>query len=74
ARERAALEVAYKAGMTPNEVSDEDFNNLKSHFSDQAIIEIVSVISMYGFLNRWNSTLKTQLEERPSEIWKQINR
>ncbi|MEN0048269.1 MAG: carboxymuconolactone decarboxylase family protein [Bacteroidota bacterium] len=74
ARERAALEVAYKAGMTPNEVSDEDFNNLKSHFSDQAIIEIVSVTSMYGFLNRWNSTLKTQLEERPSEIWKQINR
>ena len=72
ARERAALEVAYKAGMTPNETSDEDFDNLKSHFSDQAIIEIVSVISMYGFLNRWNSTLKTQLEAKPNRLWQQV--
>jgi uncharacterized peroxidase-related enzyme len=71
-REKIALEIAYKAGMVPNQVSDEDFMQLKVHFSDEEIIEIVSVIAMYGFLNRWNSTLKTQLEEQPDGFFKNV--
>jgi uncharacterized peroxidase-related enzyme len=71
-KEKAALEIAYKAGIVPNQVSDEDFANLKLYFSDEEIIEIVSVIAMYGFLNRWNSTLKTQLEEQPEAFFKNI--
>ncbi len=70
--EKAALEVAYKAGMVPNAVSDEDFNQLKSFYTDQQVIEIVAVISMYGFLNRWNATLQTTLESKPDSFIKKV--
>ncbi len=63
--ERAAIRVAMKSGMSPNETTDEDFAELKRHFSDDEIVEIVGVIAMFGFLNRWNSTLQTELEPAP---------
>ncbi len=64
--ERAAIRVAMKAGMSPNETTDDDFRTLQRHFDDDEVIEIVGVIAMFGFLNRWNSTLKTTLEPRPA--------
>lgn len=64
--EKAALRVAMKAGMSPNETTDEDFVALHKFFSEDEIIEIVGVIAMFGFLNRWNSTLQTALEPAPS--------
>ena len=36
--------------------------------SDDQIIDIVSVISMFGFLNRWNDTLGTRLEDVPKSF------
>jgi uncharacterized peroxidase-related enzyme len=63
--ERAALDVARAAAFSPNETSDENFERLKQHYSTEQIIEIVGVISMFGFLNRWNSTLATDLEQTP---------
>lgn len=63
--ERAALRVAIGAGQVPNCVSDEDFAALKAHFDDTQIVELVAVIGMYGFLNRWNDTLATELESTP---------
>ncbi len=63
--ERAALRVALGAGKTPNEVTDAEFADLKSYFTDDEIVEILSVIGMFGFLNRWNSTLATELESTP---------
>lgn len=68
--ERAALKVALKSGMSPNEVTDMDFDSLKQYYDNQQIIEIVSVIGMYGFLNRWNATLQTELEDQPKEFVK----
>jgi uncharacterized peroxidase-related enzyme len=64
--ERAALRVAQGAGVTPNQVTDVDFDSLKEHFSDDEIVEIVGVISMFGFLNRWNATMATELEQVPA--------
>ena len=63
--ERAALRVAAAAGAVPNAVSDADFDDLKKHFDDTRIVELVAVIAMYGFLNRWNDTLATELESAP---------
>jgi uncharacterized peroxidase-related enzyme len=65
--ERAALQVAQKAAHVPNEVDDCDFKELKKHYSEDQIIEIVSIISLFGFLNRWNDTLATPLEDIPAE-------
>jgi len=71
-KERAALNVALKSGMTPNQVTDTDFDILKEHFSEEAIVEIVGVISMFGFLNRWNSTLNTQIENVPNAFYQSL--
>ncbi len=71
-KEKTALNVALKAGMIPNQVTDEDFDMLKKHYSNTAIVEIVGVISLFGFLNRWNSTLNTQLESTPSNFYNKI--
>jgi alkylhydroperoxidase family enzyme len=66
--ERAALNLALAAGGCPPSVTDEHFVELKTHFSEDAIIEIVSVIALFGWQNRWNDTLATQLEEHPLEF------
>jgi len=70
--ERAAIRVAMKSGLSPNETTDEDFKLLKEHYDDDQIVEIVSVIAMFGFLNRWNSTLDTALEPAPSETLQRL--
>jgi alkylhydroperoxidase family enzyme len=44
-------------------VTDAHFSELKKHYSEDAIIEIVAVISLFGWLNRWNQTLATELED-----------
>ncbi len=59
--ERAALDLAHAAGES--RVTAAHFAELRQHFSEDAIIEIVSVIALLGWLNRWNITLATQLED-----------
>jgi uncharacterized peroxidase-related enzyme len=63
--ERAAINLAMQAGVVPNETTDADFERLRAHFTDNEITEIVAVIAMFGFLNRWNTTLGTALEPVP---------
>ena len=63
--ERAALRVARGAGLTPNAVTDEEMAELRRHFDDGQVVEIVAVIANFGFLNRWNDTMATQLERSP---------
>lgn len=61
--ERAALRLARAAGSHPPAVTDGHFIALKQHYTEDAIIEIVAVISLLGWLNRWNQTLATRLED-----------
>lgn len=63
--ERAALRVAAHAGMVPNAVETGHMTALGEHFSERQIVEIVAVIALFGFLNRWNDTLATTLEAAP---------
>ena len=60
--ERAALRLALAAGQVPNAVTDESFAELRRHWTDDQIVELLGVLSLYGFLNRWNATLNTDLE------------
>ena len=64
--ERAVLRVAWHGALQPSAVTDDDFQALKAHFSEREIVEIVAVLSLYGFLNRWNGTLQTELEPAPA--------
>ena len=66
--ERTALNVAEKANKLPNAVSDEDFAELHKHYEDEAIAEIISLIAMMSFYNKWNDTVATNIEKPPLEI------
>lgn len=61
-RERAALELARAASEVPNATTDAHFDELRKYFDENEILEIVSVIALFGFLNRWNTTIGTELE------------
>jgi uncharacterized peroxidase-related enzyme len=63
--ERAALDLAVAAARVPNDVTDDMFGELRKHWSEVQIVEIVGVIALFGFLNRWNDTLATPLEDEP---------
>lgn len=60
--DRAALRLAAAAGQVPNAVEASHMQDLKRHYDDDQIVEIASVIALYGFFNRWNDTLATPLE------------
>jgi alkylhydroperoxidase family enzyme len=60
--ERAALELGDAAGAHPPRVSDAHFDALKKYFSDDAMVELVAVISLLGWLNRWAQTVAPALE------------
>src|SRR6266511_2851653 len=68
AAERAALDLAVAASGVPNAVTDEMFTELRKHWTEEQMVEIVGVIAVFGFLNRWNDTLATPLEDEPIEI------
>ncbi len=63
--ERAALALAQAAGSVPNQAEAAHFEALKVHYSAAEIVEITAVIAAFGFLNRWNDTLGTTLEDSP---------
>ncbi len=67
------MNVALRSSMVPNAVSDEDFEDLKKYYDTEAIVEIVSIIAMFGFLNRWNSTLNTTVEDAPGTFYQSLN-
>jgi uncharacterized peroxidase-related enzyme len=66
--ERAALDFALAAASVPNEVTDETFAAMRSHWTEDQMVEIVGVISLFGFMNRWNDTMATPLEHEPMEV------
>ena len=63
--DRAALRLAHHASLVPNQATDEDFVELRRHFDDGEIVEIMAIVALFGFLNRWNDTLATDLEPQP---------
>lgn len=66
--ERAALELAIAGASQPNEVTDELFAKARRHWNDSQMVEIVGVIALFGFLNRFNDTMATPLEAEPIEV------
>lgn len=60
--ERAALDFAVAAASVPNAVDEEISQNLRKHWDDGEIVEILGVIALFGYLNRWNDSMSTQLE------------
>ncbi|NBB92112.1 MAG: carboxymuconolactone decarboxylase family protein [Gammaproteobacteria bacterium] len=70
--ERAALDFALAAGSVPNAVDDELMARLKSHWSDEQIVELLAAVCLYGFLNRWNDSMATDLEAGPKSLGERV--
>jgi AhpD family alkylhydroperoxidase len=68
AAERAALRLAHRAALVPNEASAADFAELSKYFDAGQIVEIVATVALFGYLNRWNDTMATELEELPGSV------
>ena len=66
--EKAVLDLAFAAGKVPNSSNQRHFDELIKYYSNKEIVDIVSVISLFGFLNRWNDTLGTALEDVPENF------
>ena len=60
--ERAALDFALAASQIPNNVDKSISDELHKYWDDGEIIEILGVISLFGYLNRWNDSMGTTLE------------
>ena len=66
--ERAAFDFAIGASSVPNAVTAEIAVELRRHWDEGEIVEILGVIALFGFLNRWNDSMGTTLEPGAAEI------
>ncbi|HBK56023.1 MAG TPA: peroxidase [Xanthomonadales bacterium] len=60
--ERAAFDFAVAAASVPNAVDDEIAENLRRYWSDDEIVEMLGVVALFGYLNRWNDSMGTTIE------------
>lgn len=61
--EVAALDFALAASVIPNSVTDDIAIELRKHWTEGEIVEILGVISLFGYLNRWNDSMGTEIEK-----------
>jgi len=60
--ERVALDFSLAASQIPNAVDGALKERLYTHWNEGEIIEMLGVISLFGYLNRWNDSMGTRIE------------
>jgi uncharacterized peroxidase-related enzyme len=70
--ERAALDFALAAGSVPNAVDAEIFARMRQHWTEDQIVQILGAVCLYGFLNRWNDSMATDLEDEPRDMAERV--
>lgn len=63
AAEKAAFEFALAASSIPNAVDQTIQQDLHQYWTDDEIVELLGVIALFGYLNRWNDSMGTSLEQ-----------
>lgn len=69
--ERAALDFAVAASSVPNGVDEAISDNLRRYWDAGEIVEILGVVALFGYLNRWNDSMGTALEDPAYESGRQ---
>jgi alkylhydroperoxidase family enzyme len=59
-RERAALAWAEMVTIAPSDISDEQFADLRRHFSERAVVEITAQAALENFRARLNRPLRIE--------------
>ena len=62
-QEKIALRFTREASKVPVGTTQEMEEELKQHWSEDDIIEMMGVIALFGYLNRWNDVMGTSLED-----------
>ena len=60
--ERAALAFAVAASAVPNAVNQAIADQMRQYWNEGEIVEILGVVSLFVYLNRWNDSMGTTLE------------
>lgn len=61
--EKAALDFSLAASQVPNAVDETIKERLYKHWNEGEIVEMLGVISLFGYLNRWNDSMGTSIED-----------
>ena len=70
--EKSAFRLARDGAQVPNMVGPEHFVKLRKHYSDRQIVEMLAVISLAGWFNRWNNSIATVTDSESVE-WAEAN-
>jgi uncharacterized peroxidase-related enzyme len=60
--EKAAFDLAIAGAAQPSAIDGELAARVRSYWDDGEIVELMGVIALFGFLNRWNDGMGTTLE------------
>ena len=60
--EKAALQFTQEASSIPVTIDPVTEKNLKLYWSEDDVVEIMGVIALFGYLNRWNDVMGTTIE------------
>lgn len=66
--EKAAFDFAVAAATVPNQVDEQIAAALRAHWDEGEIVEMLGVIALFGFLNRWNDSMGTSIEPGAAEM------
>ncbi len=69
--ERAALDFSLAASQVPNAVDAQIKDRLYHYWNEGEVVEMLGVISLFGYLNRWNDSMGTTIEEGAVESGEQ---
>ena len=61
--ERTALDFSLAASQVPNAVDNTIKERLYQYWNEGEIVEMLGVISLFGYLNRWNDSMGTTIED-----------
>ncbi len=58
--EKAALELAERVTRDPHEVDDAFWTELRRHYDEGEIIELLAAIGLFNYFNRFNDALRME--------------
>lgn len=70
--ERVALDFALAAGAVPNAVDQDLMDRMREHWTEEQVVQILGAVCLYGFLNRWNDSMATDLEDAPRALGDEV--
>jgi uncharacterized peroxidase-related enzyme len=60
AAEKAALRLAEQMTLDANRIPDEDFEELREHFDEGEVVELMAAIGLFNYFNRFNNALQLE--------------